>query len=36
VSTHSRAAWAMWGEAKHQIPFERGMQQDWVVVHARK
>jgi tRNA (mo5U34)-methyltransferase len=36
VSKRSRAAWAMWGEAKHGIPFERGMQQDWVVVHARK
>jgi tRNA (mo5U34)-methyltransferase len=36
VSKRSRAAWAMWGEAKHQIPFDRGMQQDWVVVHARK
>jgi tRNA (mo5U34)-methyltransferase len=36
VSTRSRAAWAMWNEAKHGIPYERGMQQDWVVIHARK
>lgn len=35
VSRRSRAAWALLGEAKHQIPFDRGMQQDWVVVHAR-